>query len=285
MQRWAGPLSKAIGRMADLHNDAPGDDVLTAYLDGELTPEERSALEARFAADPQLRARLDAIAASTRPYKQAFALVLDAAPRERLGKMVNELAPQALPAAPRRMWMAAAALVLFAAGIGIGVAGRPAGTSVTAPTPAPTVATAPAAAPSWRQVVAEYLVLTTADTLAVLPNDNPRLADAMKTFAGRLQLDVTADKLMMPMAALKDVRLFDYRGRPLVEAAYLTDDAMAVAFCIILNGQPDAPPAFEQREGQNIVFWTAGGHGFMVAGKAPREKLEATAKELAARFS
>jgi len=268
--------------MADLPNDAPGDDVLTAYLDGELSPEERSALEAQVAADPSTKARLDALAASSRPYKQAFALVLDAAPRDRLGTLVNELAPRALPAAPRRLWMTAAAVVLFAAGIGIGLASR--APVPVAPTQAPTVGTAPApAAPSWRQVVAEYLVLTTPDTLAVLP-DNPGLGEAVRAYAARLQLDVTADKLVMPMAALKDVRLFDYRGRPLVEAAYLTDDAMAVAFCIILNGQPDVPPAFEQREGQNIVFWTSGGHGFMVAGKASRETLEATARQLAARF-
>src|SRR4051812_36472068 len=160
MRRQADHLSKATGRMADLRNDAPGDDVLTAYLDAELSPEERTALEARVAADPSTKARLDALAASSRPYKQAFALVLDAAPRDRLGTMVNELAPRALPAAPRRMWMAAAAVVLFVAGIGIGLASRtPAPVGLR---PAPTVATAPAAAaPSWRQVVAEYLVLTT----------------------------------------------------------------------------------------------------------------------------
>jgi len=181
--------------------------------------------------------------------------------------------------------VAAAAVILFAAGIGIGLASRTAGPSpdTARVSPSPLVATAPASTPSWRQVVAEYLVLTTPDTLAVLP-ENPRLAEAVKAYADRLQLDLSADKLMMPMAALKDVRLFDYRGRPLVEVVYLTDDTMAVAFCIILNGQGDAPPAFEQREGQNIVFWTSGGHGFMIAGKAPREKLEAVAGQLAARF-
>jgi hypothetical protein len=138
--------------------------------------------------------------------------------------------------------------------------------------------------PSWRQVVAEYLVLTTPATLSVMP-ENPRLADAVQAYAGKLQLDVSADKLVLPMAALKDVRLFDYRGRPLVEAAYLYEDAIALAFCIILNGQGDMPMSYEEREGENIVFWTKGDHGYMVAGKAPRERLEAIARDLAARFS
>jgi hypothetical protein len=148
-------------------------------------------------------------------------------------------------------------------------------------------ATAIAAPPpaNWRQVVADYAQFTTADTLAVMP-DNPRLADAVSAYGSRLQLNLTTDKLMVPMAALKDVRLYDYRGRPLVEASYLSDDRMnAVALCILLNGAPDAPLAFEQRNGQNIVFWTSGGRGFMLVSKAPREVLERIARDVAPRLS
>jgi hypothetical protein len=158
-----------------------------------------------------------------------------------------------------------------------------------APAPATAGSTASGAAPpptvgTWRQVVADYLVLTTADTLALLP-ENPRLAEAVAVYGQRLQLDLTADKLMLPMASLKDVRLYDYRGRPLVEAAYLSHDGTRVlALCIITSTQPDVAPAFEQRNGQNIVFWTARGHGFMLAGTAPRETLEAVARDLAGRL-
>jgi anti-sigma factor RsiW len=37
------------------------DDLLSAYLDGECTPGERSAVEARLAADPRWRAELEAV--------------------------------------------------------------------------------------------------------------------------------------------------------------------------------------------------------------------------------
>jgi anti-sigma factor RsiW len=308
----------AIEHMADpVNNDVPSDDVLTAYLDEQLEAGERRAVDARLATDAATRARLTALAASNRPYPQAFALVLDAAPRDRLVAMIESIAPRTMPKAPRRVWATAAAIALFATGVAIGIASRTSAPTITVATtqapsaastatpeaPAAKVATTPAApaplasatsvAPAaaapvaattnWRQVVAEYLVLTTPDTLAVLPN-NPTLADAVLAYGGRLQLDVSADRLAMPMAMLKEVRLFDYRGRPLIQAEYLSDDMMAVAFCIILNGQSDAPPAYEEREGQNIVFWTAGGHGYMVAGKLPRERLEAVAKDFAARF-
>jgi hypothetical protein len=138
---------------------------------------------------------------------------------------------------------------------------------------------------TWRQVVADYLVLTTPETLALLPA-NPRLAEAVAIYGGKLQLDLTTDKLMVPMASLRDVRLYDYRGRPLVEAAYLSDDGTSVlSLCIIASTQPDAAPSFEQRNGHNIVFWNANGRGYMLAGKAPRETLEAVARALADRFS
>jgi anti-sigma factor RsiW len=41
--------------------DPGGDDVLSAYLDGELVPVERAELEARLAADPDARAERDEV--------------------------------------------------------------------------------------------------------------------------------------------------------------------------------------------------------------------------------
>jgi anti-sigma factor RsiW len=273
--------------MAEPVTSAPGDEVLTAYLDGELPAEERRALEAQLAADASLKGRLDALAKGSRPFKEAFAPLLEAAPRERLEAMIRRTTPRPQMPAPRRGWVAAAAaVVLFAAGIAIGMVARgPAPTIVAGGTPPSAPAAGDQAAPNWRQVVAEYLVLTTPATLAAAP-DNPNLGMAIANYAKSLKLDVSTDKLMLPMQALKDVEFYDFRGKPLIEAAYLSKDAtMTVAFCIILNGGADAPIAFEQREGQNIVFWSQGGHGYMVVGTLPREQLEAMAKNLQARFS
>jgi anti-sigma factor RsiW len=264
--------------MAEANLPASGDELLTAYLDGELDADGRRALEARLAAEPPLKSRLDALAVSNRPFKDAFGPLLAAAPLTRLQQMIPPAAAPVAYGAPRRGWIAAAAaVVLLGGGIGIGLVMRPAvphaPTEVADQTP-----------PNWRQVVAEYMSLTTPATLGTMP-DNPNLGQALATLGTKLQLDVNADKLMLPMQALKDVRLYDFRGKPLIEAAYLSSDAMSmVAFCIILNGQGDQPLAFEQREGQNIVFWTVNGHGYMVAGTESREQLEALARNLQARF-
>jgi hypothetical protein len=415
-----------------VHN--PPADVLTAYIDGELDADARRAVDAVLVADADTRARLEALKASQRPFKESFELVTEAAPRERLQATLAGIAPpRAEHGAPRGFWMSAAAVMLFAAGVAIGnsdliapppgsptaaskiatpdavtrnntpfaiqaqdqlalaepkaattsnaapsatasdtarQAGRavldqapaaaelapakpadavpaqrtqapPSGIIAAAPPPSPApaaptttpsssaatsqafgglaangpaapgasatagaaqpsiaAAPPPAAAgavgggavaalttPTWRQVVSDYIVLTTADTLSVMP-ENPRLRDAVAAYGNKLQLDLSGNRLSVPMASLKDVRLYDYRGRPLVEASFLADDRMSVvSLCIILTMQADAPIGFETRNGQNIVFWTAGGHSFMLAGRASREALEAIARDLAVRFS
>ncbi len=408
--------------MADPAHNPPGDDVLTAYIDGELDADARRAVDAALAADAQTFARLNALKGAARPFKESFQLVTDAAPRERLTAMLAAVAPPRADHAPRRVWMSAAAVVLFAAGIAIGTnsnivqrqpvasgpfqvavsntdaaklaappvakplaadtdtlqrqAGRGAeqapavvgelaapkaaaipapattaaqppprpqaladaappaparsapsgagsavsnfaapsaapgapaagtiavapatpspaplalgGLAATAPAPSAPAATAPQAGNgpvpgTWRQVVTDYIQLTTADNLSLMP-ENPSLPAAVVAYSGKLQLDLSG-KLTVPMTSLKDVRLHDYRGRPLVEVSFLSDDRMTVVtFCVILNMSMDAPIGFETRNGQNVVFWSQGGHGFMVAGKQPREALEAIARDLAARF-
>jgi len=260
---------------------APGDELLVAYLDGELAEGERRALEAKLQADRGLKARCDALAAVSRDYAAAFAPLLAAAPRERLDAMLATVVGAKAVKPPRRIgWFSgAAAAALFAAGLAIGVIAN----RLVAPV-APTVVAQAPAPPGWRQVVAEYLVLITADTLTTAP-PNPVLGAALAAFGDKLKLDLGDDKVALANAELKDAQLYDYRGRPLVRLSYLADDAKPVAFCIILSTQPDASMAFEQREGQNIVFWTNAGHAYMVAGQAPREELEKVASSLAARFS
>ncbi len=55
------------------------DDMLSAYLDGELSPEERARVAAALAADPALAARLEALDAATRRFADAICET-DAAP-------------------------------------------------------------------------------------------------------------------------------------------------------------------------------------------------------------
>ncbi|HMN84847.1 MAG TPA: anti-sigma factor [Bauldia sp.] len=249
---------------------------LVAYLDDALAPAERAAVAARLAADPALRARLDRLGAGGLPSTEGFDLLLAAAPDARLSAILAEATAEADATVARRVpWrrLAAAAVVLLVAG---GIAGF-AASRVLAP---PVVE---AEAPGWRDVVAEYFTLYSNDTLAVIPDGIG--AAELAGVGERLSLALTPEVVALPDLALKRAQLLEFRGMPLAQIAYQSADDGPVAFCIIANGRPDAPIAFEEREGQNIVFWTKGGRGYMIIGRLPRPALEALASTLEGRVS
>lgn len=85
--------------------DALPEDVLSAYLDGECTPVERAAVDARLATDPEWRAVLDEVAAARDAVR--------ALPRrEPPAGFIDELLH---PARPARFTRAAAAVAAVAA--------------------------------------------------------------------------------------------------------------------------------------------------------------------------
>jgi anti-sigma factor RsiW len=272
---------KASENMADpVDSSRPGDGELVAYIDGALEPAARSSVEERLGREPAVRARLAELRAGDRPFAEAYAVLIDAAPVERLEATFAGVRDRhgAASSGRRRLAAIAAAIAIFAAGAAVGTV-LP---SIRAG--APTQVAEPAPPPNWRQVVAEYQTLTTVETLSVIADSPAVLADELSAVGARLALDLSPEKLALPHLYLKRAELLEFRGRPLAQLAYLSGDHGPMAFCIIANGRPDAGLAFEQREGSNIVFWTRGGLGYMLIGHAPRGTLEALAGELESRL-
>lgn len=269
--------------MADpVDRPASDDALLTAYIDGELPAGERTALEARLAGDAALSFRLDELRRGGRDFATAYDALLSGAPHERLSAIlagaVDEVRPPQRPT--RRSWRLgaiAAAIALFVLGAGSGAL-VPLVTGLVQPVPV-------AAAPNWRQAVAEYMGFMTADTLAVIPDNPAALADELSAVGGKIAVNLAPERLALPDSELKRASLYDFRGKPLAQLAYLSPADGAFAFCIIANGKPDAPVASEQREGFNIVFWNKNGLGYMLIGKAPPATLEALAGDLRAKVS
>ena len=134
-------------------------------------------------------------------------------------------------------------------------------------------------------VVAEYLTLYTRDTLANLPDDRSRHEAELKSVGDKLALGLSVDKVALDGLVLKRSQLFNLDGRPLAQIAYLTSDDGPVSFCIIADAVNDRGPSFEERHGQNIVYWSKRGHAFMLIGDLPRRTLETLAASLAARIA
>ena len=250
------------------------DEALTAYLDGELAADERSALEARLATDTAARERLELLRRG-RPGSEAFDLVLAMAPAGRLEAMVA--AAESATVSRRSSFgalraVAAGLMLIAAAGIGFAIA------RATAPSEV-------AEAPNWRDAVAEYVALYTPETFALAPTDPAAYASRIAQVGASLGLDLTPDALALPGLDLRGAVLFHYDGKPLGRLAYLSGENGLVALCIIRNDRADAPPAFEERRGLNAVFWNAHGLGYLVIGDMPRGAIESLADTLSARVS
>jgi anti-sigma factor RsiW len=264
------------------------DSQLLAYVDGALAPSEREALEVRLAGDPALKAHLAELASGGRPFTEAYDALLRNAPRERLAASLDR-ARAAFEAArterrglATRRWLRplAAALVVFLAGGAVGL-------SLAHLLPNGQIAADEAATKpdGWRTVVAEYLTLYTRDTLANLPDDRSLREAELKSVGDKLALGLSVDKVALDGLDLKRSQLFDLDGRPLAQIAYLTPDDGPVAFCIIADGEGDRQLGFEERQGKNIVYWSKGGHAFMLIGNLSRTTLETLAASLAARVA
>ena len=255
----------------------PDDGVLTAWLDGELPAADRAALDARLQAEPALRARLEYLGRGQRAFAPAFDALLNAAPTDRLTAMLEEArAAQMEPPRARRGWhwrAMAAAVAIFAVGAVAGYV-------------LPDIINPPPAYPGWRQAVADYHSLISPATLAVIRADPQQLAEEVSAIGGKLDLDLTPDKVALPDAVLKRTQLYDFRDMPLAQFVYDSSDVGPIAFCIIVNGRDDAPPEFEERQGSNIVYWYKDGRGYMlIARGATRAQLETYAGDMAGRFS
>lgn len=247
---------------------------LTGYLDDALPDTEREALEVRLDRDPELRARLDRLAAA-RPPAEPFALLLDAAPRERLAAMLDTATVRSSTRGPRRFLQAAiAALVLLAVGVAVGF-----GLARFALPGTTEIAHAP---PGWRAAVAEYMALYTDDSLDAMPDDPAQRRMELANVGAKLDLDLTPANVDLPDLTLKRASLLEFRELPLAQITYRSRSG-PVALCIIANGKPDAPLAFEERDGWRVAFWTVGGLGYMVIGKIPAEELQTLAETVESR--
>ncbi|WP_414471287.1 anti-sigma factor family protein [Microvirga sp. M2] len=264
--------------------DHETDERLVAYLDGELAPDEQSALARRIAADPELQRRLLVLSGGNRPFRQAFETLLAQAPEERLSSMLPAV-PAAAPQGRSRSWRAvaavAAAILLFLAGFATNSLLGPraslrdlvAGSSRTQDDD------------DWRQAVAEYLTLYSADTLANIPDDDAMRQREIDSLRARLAINLSARQADIPGLSFKRAQLFEYDGKPLGQLAYLDPATGPVALCMVRSDDEDAPPRTEQREGFNIVFWTQAGHDYMVIGRMPFPRLENLAKDFSDRLA
>lgn len=262
-----------------------GDDdaLLVAFIDKELDESQRRAIEARLVADADLRARLTLLQNGGRPFAPAFQALLDEAPIERLKAAVAALDPLETPTVRRsptfplsRLGIAAA-IVVFCAGIAIG---RYAPVPL-APSREETTASANGQHEDWRQAVAEYMALYTSETFDTASGSQERELTAIGAKVG---LDLKPERIALASLQFKGAQILSFEGSPLGELAYVDSATGPVLFCIINNSEPNAPMIAEKRQGFAVASWAQAGHGYMLIGRLPADRMAGLADSLRRRF-
>ncbi|WP_029353370.1 hypothetical protein [Bosea sp. 117] len=274
-------------------NRVLSDAELAAFMDGELDAERRREIERMIGADPEAGAMLREMTKARDALRGSF----DGLPPlpEHLRGFVTEVTapgasmPRVAPRHPRRGVLALAGFALLAATFLLGVwfgarnlPGLPA-------TPGGELAQHDAeSADDWRDAVAAYLALHTPETFRDVPADDALRGKELATVGARLGLDLAPGLVTLPGLTLKRSQLFDYDGLPLAQIAYVDDAGEPVALCVVKasgsSGAKAEAPSFEELHGLNVYHWSAGRHGFMVAGRIAPERLRAMAEQLQARL-
>ncbi|ACS54743.1 anti-sigma factor family protein [Rhizobium sp. WSM1325] len=259
----------------------PSDEDLTAFIDGELTAEEAARIEAIVKEDESTAERLEFLARASLPFKQAFAPLLAEAPREKLETMLAAIPPQQsaksgpTPAfATRRRFLGALAASLVA-GIAIDRAVIGIGARFSAKDENS----------EWRAVVADYISLYSAETLA---GPVPGREDQAAQLAGldeKLGLSLSPEAVSLPGIDFKRALLLQYDGKPLAQIAYLDPETGPMALCIVRSDAGPKAPDLESRKGMNVAYWSNATHAFMLIGRIPVDRVQELAENARSRLS
>ncbi len=250
------------------------DEKLSAYLDGELPPDEAREIEAALEQDPALQAELEALMAADTLAKDDFAAMLDEPVPAALAAAIRDApegSPANSPSAPASRGWLAAACVLLALGLGATggyFRGLSEGTQV-------------AAAPGWLADIADYHRVYS-DQKRHLVEVGADEADHIETWlTATVGADVRIPDLSDHTLTFKGARLLVAAGKPVAQLMYTDGEERVVALCLI---QTDAPrDGFDKRTigAFDMVSWGGTGANLVVVGDEGRVDLDEIARTAA----
>ncbi|CAD6555397.1 anti-sigma factor family protein [Paraburkholderia sabiae] len=293
------------------------DTVLMAYVDDELSPQERQQIEDELRAHAELADKVALFKASRLPYREAFAeQKLPPVPAS-LVKRVDELLrahteaakrgtppvaqgandpaiehnAQLPPSAPVRSRLRIAPAWLAVAFVGgafcCGVVLRLApGVGFTPGNNAGNTATLASSSMTslpWVQVAASYQQLYSRDTVSHLW---PDVSDAQSTVDEIRTEDGIALRVPdLSKAGLRFIRVqrLKFHGRPLVQIVYLPEKGDPVALCVIKEDKANQSVASQRVDTMNVVTWRESKLGYALIGATSNGDLAPLGKEIAER--
>ncbi len=250
------------------------DDLLVAYVDGELARAQSLAVEKVLEQDEVLAARVDALKEAHRRLEAAFDAILAGATGDVMAQ-VPVLPPR--PVKPRGNLLTKVGIAI--AGVGLLLAVLVAGYGWPDREERLPLSSATAVAEDWRHQVLRAQSLLARASVEVSPESQ----------ANEDLVQLQLAQALGPAAKLPDLRaegfkfvrgqLLSFKGRPLAQILYLGAERAPLSLYVTLDEDEaaDAGLAFRKMSPLGAISWSDGGLSYLLAG----EEDEGTLRRLA----
>lgn len=253
------------------------EEVLSAFLDGELAPEQMQAVEDALVDNPELQAALEVLVFADSMAQSEFAdLAAEPVPLALAAAIRAAPEPTDIVAAPpvsRRSsgWMIAAAVagaLVIGSGVGFFWGQNTASTQI-------------AANGGWLGDIAEYHVVYASQVrhLVEVPAEE---ADHIEAWlSATLGATVTVPDLSDQGLSFEGARLLVASGRPVAQLVYTDAEGRVVALCQIGSDTPQDSFASRSIDGVEMISWGGVDANFVVVTDVPQFDLDAVARAAA----
>jgi anti-sigma factor RsiW len=241
----------------------PSDEMLVAYLDGEVDEAQFAEIAAWLDRDQSLRDRLSSLTEATALVREAFEPILREPVPEHLFATIHPRAESNVVAFQpktasringntKRWWLSMVAAASFACVFGASVSYL----ANDEPTKL--------AGPNLDNFPAYHNLLINSATAEV-----PKLDFTPET-ESKLPSDVIVPDLKPWGLVFVGGRRIVAEGKPAFQFSYTTDNKELgpVTLFVTNSSETDAEPTFDKRDGMNLLHWRHRGHGYIITGGA-----------------
>jgi anti-sigma factor RsiW len=267
---------------------------LLAYVDGGLSPEDRSAVEARLRESAEARQKVALLRASRLDFADAFAqqslppvpdslkLKIDEMVRAQRARESNDPvlpASEKAPSEPVRsrlrgmpVWLAAACVAgAFACGLFVRVGPLAGGGMQMA---------ANADVSPWVAAAVGYQKLYTRDTLAYTEEDPAAAAKIVRDIRSDDKLALRVPDLTSAGLTFKSVQRLRFNNKPLVQIVYLPQNGPPIALCVMKDSKPDQPVATKTVDAMDVATWRQAELSYALIGQSGNVDLATLGKRI-----
>jgi anti-sigma factor RsiW len=240
---------------------------LRAYVDSELSSQEKLLVEAAIANSPELRSKLDALKASCLPYQAAFDAQevppMPSALHNRLTDL-SSVASRPPLANTRRSWV----------GGGLAIAASFVAGAVFKPLWNSSNDNAGGSEPvaDWVKAVANYQAMYVRETLEGVVDSKTNTQRVIGDFSAQTQASMLVPDLTRVGLVFKRAQRLAFANSALIQMAYLPEVGNPAALCVVkaLNREK-ATVSGRRMEDLSIVTWRLQGLAFVFAVDLPLE--------------